>query len=95
MKLFKGLLVPISLVLISTASPQKINAQGTAFTYQGRLNSAGNAASGTYDFAFALYNDPSAGTQQGPALTNSAVVVSNGLFTTAIDFGASPFKEGL
>src|ERR1035441_5002323 len=30
-------------------------AQGTAFTYQGRLDSSGSPASGRYDIAFSLY----------------------------------------
>jgi hypothetical protein len=29
-------------------------AQGTAFTYQGRLNGAGGLANGSYDLTFAL-----------------------------------------
>ena len=31
-------------------------AQGTAFTYQGRLNDGGNPANGSYDLRFALYD---------------------------------------
>jgi len=69
-------------------------AQGTAFTYQGRLDSGGAPANGIYDFTFALYNAPTLGGQWGTTLTNSAVAVSNGLFTTTLDFGASPFVGG-
>ena len=32
--------------------------QGTAFTYQGRLNDGGNPAHGAYDFRFKLFQDP-------------------------------------
>jgi hypothetical protein len=66
-------------------------AQGTAFTYQGRLNSTGAPVSGNYDVVFALYNDPLLGDQVGAAVTNSAVSVMNGLFTTTVDFGAAPW----
>ena len=31
-------------------------AQGTAFTYQGRLNDAANPANGVYDLRFAIYD---------------------------------------
>ena len=62
-------------------------AQGTAFTYQGRLNDGANPADGSYDLRFAIFNDGSAGTQQGVTLTNSATGVSNGLFTVTLDFG--------
>jgi len=66
-------------------------AQGTAFTYQGRLDSAGSPANGSYDFAFTLYNRNSSGRAIAGPVTNSATVVNNGLFTTMIDFGPGTF----
>src|SRR5450432_1165160 len=63
-------------------------AQGTAFTYQGRLNSGASAANGNYDFTFALFNNNSTNsTQIGSALTQLDVGVANGLFTVNLDFG--------
>jgi hypothetical protein len=64
-------------------------AQGTAFTYQGRLNDGANPANGTYDLTFALFNVVSGAGQVGNTLTNSTVGVSNGLFTVTLDFGAN------
>ena len=66
-------------------------AQGTAFTYQGRLNAGGNPASGSYDLTFTLFNANTGGGAIGGPLTNLATAVSNGLFTTAIDFGPAVF----
>jgi len=66
-------------------------AQGTAFTYQGRLDDGGAPANGSYDLQFILYNASAGGSQAGPILTNSATEVSNGLFTVALDFGAGLF----
>jgi len=63
-------------------------AQGTAFTYQGRLLSGTVLSSGTYDFAFSLYTVNSGGTAVGGPVTNSGVSVSNGLFTAVVDFGS-------
>jgi YVTN family beta-propeller protein len=63
------------------------HAQGTAFTYQGRLNDGASGANGTYDVSFALYDALTVGTQQEPILTNSATAVSNGLFAVTLDFG--------
>lgn len=60
--------------------------QGTAFTYQGRLAVNGNAANGSYDLRFILYNSDVGGSQQGPILTNAATPVANGLFTVTLDF---------
>ncbi len=62
-------------------------AQGTTFTYQGRLNDGANPANGIYDLTFSLFNANSGGGQVGMTFTNSAAGVSNGLFTVALDFG--------
>jgi hypothetical protein len=78
--------------LLTTLNPQLSTAfaQGTAFTYQGRLNSGGASANGLFDFRFRLDADPVGNVILGTAFTN-AVAVANGLFTTTIDFGASQF----
>ena len=86
-------LAALTLVWLSTlnAPLSTVFAQGTAFTYQGRLNSGAAPAGGNYDLRFAIYDAPGAGTQQGNAVTNSATAVSNGLFTVLLDFGAGVF----
>jgi hypothetical protein len=67
---------------------EDVSAQGTAFTYQGRLNSSGNPASGNYDFTFSLFNNSGTNSGQiGSTLTILDVGVTNGLFTVALDFG--------
>src|ERR1035438_4780270 len=76
----------IGLSLCASLCPA--TAQGTAFTYQGRLNAGTNPATGTYDLTFSLYNAGTGGSQTGSLLTNSAVGVTNGLFTVSVDFGA-------
>jgi len=63
-------------------------AQGTAFSYQGRLNDGGNPANGTYDLTFQLWNDSTAGSEVGSTLTDTALGVTNGLFTVRLDFGS-------
>src|SRR5258706_4907750 len=62
-------------------------AQGTIFTYQGRLDFQGVPASGTYDRTFVLYGTDTGGTALAGTLTNTATAVTNGLFTVPIDFG--------
>jgi hypothetical protein len=74
---FYSLLTPVRLAL----------AQGTAFTYQGRLNDGANPAHGNYDLTFGLFSVSSGAGQVGNTLTNSATAVSNGLFTVTLDFG--------
>ncbi|MGC3960618.1 MAG: hypothetical protein QM813_22605 [Verrucomicrobiota bacterium] len=63
-------------------------AQGTAFTYQGRLNQDGTAAHGSYDLAFTLFATNTSGVAIAGPVTNAAVLVSDGLFTTIVDFGS-------
>ncbi len=83
---FRLLRIIPALLLLCIASSR---AQNTVFTYQGRLNLNGNPANGSYDLSFGLYATNSGGSLIGTALTNFAVPVSNGLFTTALQFDAS------
>lgn len=64
---------------------------GTEFTYQGRLDGASGPANGRYDFTFALHLAASGGTAV-VTVTNSNVAVSNGLFSTAVDFGGGIYN---
>jgi hypothetical protein len=67
--------------------PRLASAQGTALTYQGRLDQNGTPANGMYDLAFVLFGTNTGGTAVAPPQTNNAVPVDNGLFTVALDFG--------
>ena len=66
-------------------------AQGTSFTYQGRLLDHGSPPTGSYDLTFALRDALTGGTQVGGSQTNFGASVSNGLFTVSLNFGTSPF----
>src|SRR5437899_94637 len=66
--------------------------QSTAFTYQGRLTDSGGPATGNYDMQFGVHDAASSGNVVAGPLTKSAVAVSNGLFTVALDFGAGVFN---
>lgn len=81
-------LCPVLALLCSLAGAF---AQGTAFTYQGRLDDNGSPASGIYDLRFTIYDSSGGpGVIAGP-MTNSPVAVSNGLFTVTLDPGAGVF----
>ncbi|HEY3761554.1 MAG TPA: hypothetical protein VGN23_07395 [Verrucomicrobiae bacterium] len=69
-------------------------AQGTAFTYQGHLIFNNAPANGNYDMQFGLCPNSTGNTVIAGPVTNSAVAVTNGTFTTAIDFGAGAFTGG-
>jgi hypothetical protein len=65
--------------------------QGTAFTYQGQLSNGTNPVTGLYTFKIDLFNAATGGATIGGPITNAAVPVTNGLFTTLIDFGTGVF----
>jgi hypothetical protein len=73
------------------ASTALLVAQGTAINYQGHLEAGGAPANGLFDLSFSLQDQ--VGIQYG-SLTNSAVPVSNGVFTVTLGFGPSAFVNG-
>jgi hypothetical protein len=69
------------------------HAQGTAFTYQGRLNEGADFAGGSYNLTFTIFGVASGGSAVAGPLTNSPTGVTNGLFTVTLDFGANIFTN--
>jgi hypothetical protein len=67
-------------------------AQGSAFTWQGRLTDGDNPAQGLYDLRFAIWDSVSGGNTVAGPTTNSAVTVNNGLYTVVLDFGSDAFE---
>jgi len=83
------MLLLTAVALYSLLTPlNRACAQGTAFTYSGRLDDGGSPANGSYDLTFTLFNALSGPSQVGTTFTNSATAVSNGLFTVTLDFGS-------
>jgi hypothetical protein len=66
-------------------------AQGTAFTYQGRLDTNGVPVTGAYDMQFSAYDANAAGLVVAGPFPAYGVGLTNGLFTARIDFGAAVF----
>ena len=82
----------LAFLLIVSSQLSTCSAQGTAFTYQGRLSDGGNPAGGIYDLRFTIYDSTNIpGNVVAGPLTNSATAVSNGLFTVTLDFGPGVF----
>ena len=81
--------------LLSTINcPLSTLSQGSAFTYQGRLNDGGSPAGGIYDLRFTIYDSLASGTGVAGPLTNSATGVTNGLFTVTLDFVGHLHRPG-
>ena len=87
MKTFQHFLIIGGLLLFCAA----VRAQGTAFTYQGRLHDNGSAGQGLYDLKFTIFDAPVNGAALAGPITNAATGASNGLFTVTLDFGAGVF----
>ncbi len=64
----------------------------SVFTYQGQLQQSGSPAQGLFDFKFTLYDVMAGGLSPAAPLTNGAIMVSNGVFSTTLDFGVNAFN---
>ncbi len=76
------IILSIILELLTSALQLPAFAQGTAFTYQGWVDEGSSSASGSFDIAFSLWDTAGGPAQVGATVTNLAVEVNNGLFTT-------------
>ncbi len=63
----------------------------TAVSYQGYLEENSLPAEGLFDFEFRLFDSPTAGTQIGGAIVQDDLDVTDGLFSTSLDFGEEAF----
>ena len=78
-----GCLLPFALALSALA-------QGTAFTYQGRLNASGSNYSGNAEFQATLWPVASGGVAVATNSPASVILsVTNGLVVLPLDFGAN------
>ena len=64
----------------------------STFTYQGQLNSNGNAVTGPCNFQFGLWDAASVGLQVGVTQTLTTVTVTSGQFSVLLDFGPTVFN---
>ncbi len=76
------------------ATTALLEAQPSAFTYQGLLTHQGAPANEAADFEFRLFNTATLGSQKGTTVSMEDIAVANGVFTVALDFGATVFDGG-
>ena len=97
-----ALLLTVSLLLglavgmtrAQDAQPNGVSAAsslGAAFTYQGRLMRDDRPVNGTCDLRFRLFDAASGGSQVGSTVTRAGTMVTNGLVSVSLDFGADAF----
>jgi hypothetical protein len=66
---------------------------GTAFTYQGLLESGGAAVTTAVDLRFTLYEDAAGTIVRGGPIDVNGITPDDGVFSASIDFGAMPFDS--
>lgn len=80
----------IFLILCILVSAAATFAQTTAFSYQGRLSETGSPpVTGTRFFRFTLFDENGAAIPG--ATVEQALMVTQGVFSTSLDFGAGAF----
>ena len=82
----------IALLLMWEEQTPAATALGTGFTYQGRLLVSMAPPNTPHDFQFTLFDSAAGGVLVAGPVTNANIAVSNGLFTTQIDFGPSAYN---
>lgn len=87
----KTKLKPHFLLLVALSVAHLVQAQGTAFTYQGRLTDNSVPADGLFDFIFIVYDAEADGNAMGAPVALDAIAVSAGLFVVPLDFGPDIF----
>ncbi|MCC6819436.1 MAG: tail fiber domain-containing protein, partial [Verrucomicrobia subdivision 3 bacterium] len=75
--------------LLTSAFCLSTHAQGTTFTYQGRLTENGAVVNGANDLTFTLYDGVNGGAPVGASNVVNDLAVTNGIFTVTLDFGAA------
>ncbi|MGH7953739.1 MAG: hypothetical protein ACREFE_17720, partial [Limisphaerales bacterium] len=72
----KKIIYELFCVFVALLAAQTLRAQGTAFTYQGRLDDSGSPANGIYDLRFTIYDSMIDGSAVSDSLTNFNTAVS-------------------
>ena len=96
-------LLLVGAIQVSAHSQQSINkpeeleaamavSLSTGFTYQGQLIQNGDPVTSVCDFQFELWDSTSGGIQIGSTQSLNNINVSDGLFTSLIDFGNDVFN---
>ncbi len=86
------LLVKLLLLIFATGNFAMGQAPlGSGFTFQAKLDEAGQPANGSYNMEFRLYGDAVGGTQIGSTENITNIPVVDGRFTVELDFGSEVF----
>lgn len=80
--------VAILVVAMLAMATATATAQTTSFTFQGKLNDVGLAANASCDTQFKLCSFAAGGVQNGSTMSVPAIVVTSGITTARLDFGA-------
>ena len=88
----KSIFVIVVVCVTAVCCTSAIAQTDSTFTYQGQLNEAGAAADGLFGMEFTLFDAMSGGSQVGPSIVVAAQQVSDGVFSSQLDFGYLDFS---
>lgn len=75
----------------SANDPTLTAPQGSAITYQGRIEHDGQPLSGIHAMTFRLFDSEQAGFEVAPAVILTGVDIEDGVFSVPLDFGSAAF----
>lgn len=77
--------------ILAACSTSAIAQSDSTFTYQGQLHEAGSPADGFFNMEFRLFDAMSGGAQVGSSIVIASQQVSDGVFSSQLDFGYLDF----
>lgn len=92
MKTHTRISTAIALGIACFLGAPSLNAQTSAFSYQGTLAQGGQPANGAFEMRFLLFDAAADGAQIGATATIDPVTVIGGLFNASLDFGPGAFN---
>lgn len=81
-----------ALLAAAICLPAHAELQGSAFTYQGRLEQAGVPVDGSRELRFRLFDAEVGGTAIGAEVVRPGQAIEDGVFTVPLDFGLLAFN---
>jgi Chaperone of endosialidase len=88
----KTTLLAAALCVATVCSVSALAQTDTTFTYEGELQEAGAPANGSFTLDFSLFDALIGGAQVGSTVTIAAQAVSDGLFSSPLDFGVQDYS---
>lgn len=91
MKCFSSRTLPAVALSICIGTVRAAEPIPNSFSYQGHLTQNGESANGAFDLRFSMFNVATGGSPSFGTITLANTSISNGIFSTYLDFGPGAF----